>query len=161
MEKRNSCILFSVISFLLAFNAIGLSCWYFYPRKIVPQKVCALHIPNDTFNLYACMSIDLIQDSASLHTSMIMAGVSLPPTGFDSMDIFALHSVLNYQNYTYVLNWNKELIELRHSPYLTNHIDGLYYDAKIPLFPLSKDTRTDSLHVYYIPKTHAFRAPGP
>ena len=163
MKKNRNNILF--LTFIVLFPIliiIGMFYWYFYPRKIVPKFVYSLHIPNESYNLYNCLSFEIIKDRKSLFLYMLdSVSFSLPPTGFNINEILTLDSILNYDDYLYVIIWNKELIELHYSPFLTNHRDGLYYNKKTPLFPITSIEMTDSVYIYSIPKTNQFRTAGP
>ncbi len=152
---------FFIVMCLVFLICISTCCWYFTPRVIVPEFVSSVAIPNASFDLYNCKSLELVQDSGRLYQLITDKSYSLPSAGFDSTTIQKINKILNYQTYSYILIWNKELVELHYSPYLTKNKDGLYFDKSTPLFPITRKEKTDSLYIYSIPKTNKFRAPGP
>ena len=57
--------------------------------------------------------------------------------------------------------YQRQLKELRHSPYFTKTIDGLYFDKRTPLIPTWDSVITDKVYIYRIKKSNKYRAPGP
>ena len=149
-----------IISLLIVL--CGFCYWYCSPRKIIPHLEYVLPIPNKTFDMYNCKSYLFIQDSSDLFLYLLDdKSFSIPDRGFRDSDVRMLNEKLNYKDNSYILTWNRKLVNLRYSPYLTRHSDGLYFDARTPLFPIFDSTKTNNLFLYSIPKTMKYRAPGP
>ena len=165
-------ILLSLLIVLL----ILIGVYYFKPRVIKPTLVCALPIPNKSFSrlnydnyeeyydtygfekyYHSC---DYVLRSKHLYYHL-QPKWSKQKTGFDSITIQILDSMLDYTNNEYIIMWNQELIELHHSHYITNHREYCVPQAKrTPLCPICKNIDTDSIYIYSISKTEKFRLLG-
>ena len=80
---------------------------------------------------------------------------------YDSIFVENLAKELNFDRYDYIIAYQKQLKELRHSPYLTKTEDGLYHDERTPLIPTWDSVITDKVYIYRIKKSNKYRAPGP
>lgn len=81
--------------------------------------------------------------------------------GYDMEYAKKLSKELDYENYNYIITYNKEILDLQHSPYLTRHEDGLYFDERTPLFPTFYTKRTDKVYIYKIKNDCKYRCFGP
>ena len=81
--------------------------------------------------------------------------------GYDIGYVKLLSKELDYDNFSYLITYSKEVIDLQHSPYLTRHEDGLYFDKRIPLFPKFNSNSTNKIYIYKIKKDGKYRCFGP
>ena len=82
-------------------------------------------------------------------------------TGYEDKYISVLSNKMDFTNYDYVISYMKKIKILKHSPYLTNKHDNLYFDKRIPLIAEYQKGEFDSVFIYKIRKNGKFRAPGP
>ena len=81
--------------------------------------------------------------------------------GYDSTYVAPLIEDLDYKKYDYVISYMMKISKLKHSPYLTETEDGLYFDNRIPLIPEYEKGIYDFIYIYRIKKDYRFRAIGP
>ena len=79
--------------------------------------------------------------------------------GCDSVLVSRLIQDLDFERYDYVITYMQKMTKLKHSPYLTNNFDDLYFDKRTPLIAEYDGLTYDSLYVYRIRKNSNFRAP--
>ena len=81
--------------------------------------------------------------------------------GYDTIFVTNLAKELDFDRYDYIITYQKQLKELRYSPYLTKTEDGLYHDKRTPLIPTWDSVQTDKVYIYRIKKNEKYRSPGP
>lgn len=81
--------------------------------------------------------------------------------GYDSTYVAPLIEDLDYKKYDYVISYMMKISKLKHSPYLTETEDGLYFDNRIPLIPEYEKGIYDFIYIYRVKKDYRFRAMGP
>lgn len=81
--------------------------------------------------------------------------------GYDSTYIESIARNLDFDKYDYIITYQRELTELKCSPYLSHKDAASYFDKRTPLIPVFKETRTTKVYIYKIKKNGAFRSPGP
>ena len=152
MKTHKRIILFvSLIVFLILMGV-----YYFKPRVIKPTLICALPIPNKSFSRYEYKSFDIVNSTQDLYFHLLSDWPFQTPN-IDSITIQNLDNKLNYEQYNYIIMWNRKVIELQHSPHLTNHMN-FGGNKETILFPICEHEDTDSIYIYSISKNHNFIA---
>lgn len=156
-KKIRIIILIGVISYIL---------YFFIPRSINFECVMEIPKPNDEFDMSSYIGFDYAENADRLHFWLVdfffkSSCVRDCLTGYDDKYVENISKQLDFKRYDYIIAWQKELKELRYSPYLTKTKDGLYFDKRTPLIPTWSDVITDKVYIYRIKKNHKFRSFGP
>jgi hypothetical protein len=140
--------------------------YYYYPRKVAFELTKEINKPYLDFDRSYYIGFDYVKDKERLifyminyykKSSCVKAGLK----GYDSIFVENLGKELDFKRYDYIITYQKQLKELRHSPYLTKTEDGLYHDKRTPLIPTWDSVITDNVYIYRIKKNNKYRAPGP
>lgn len=82
-------------------------------------------------------------------------------TGYNSSLVDSLANIFDFNRYDYIITYQKQIKNIRYSPFLTNTEDGLYFDKRTPLIIEYDTIITDSIYFYQVENNENFRAPGP
>jgi hypothetical protein len=139
--------------------------YYYYPRSISFELTKEIDEPNLDFDISYWLSYDYVPNEERLMFWMVKK-YQYPYSradeqGYDSIFVQNLSKELDFKKYDYIITYQKQLKELRHSPYLTKTEDGLYFDKKTPLIPTFDTEITDKVYIYQIKKNNKYRALGP
>lgn len=146
---------------------IGLSClYYYYPRKVSFEIVKIIDKPCKEYDNSQWFSFDYVENKERLKFWMIDYYNRLPCIekgikGYDSIFVENLSKELDFEKYDYIIAYQKQIKELKYSPYLTKTEDGLYFDKRTPLIATWDKVKTDRVYIYQIKKNKNFRSPGP
>ncbi|MDR1005294.1 MAG: hypothetical protein LBL74_00320 [Bacteroidales bacterium] len=157
---KNKVIILIIVCFTL-----GLLClYYLYPRKISFESVKEIPKLNENFDMTSFIGFHYVSNEnclvfwlSTFYQRQLQEGL----VGYDSIFIQNLSKELNFDKYDYIITYQKQLKELRHSPYLTKTKDGLYFDKQTPLIPTFDTAITNKVYIYRIRKNNKYRAPGP
>jgi hypothetical protein len=164
MKKMIKIFLCCILIGALVIGFIKLYKWNYYYTRTVPFEL-AKEI--DKFeNCYPRNGFDYIENAEVLMIYMIDIYKTIYPpsrqkSGYDSIFVANLAKELDFKKYDYLITYQKQLKELRHSPYLTKTEDDLYFDKKTPLIPTWDSVITDKVYIYRIKKNSKYRAFGP
>jgi hypothetical protein len=128
---------------------------YYYKRKIYFYLYKVIELPYEEFDEYNSKYFHILDSQSS------MCHYLIDMQGYDSLYVFDLMKQLNFEVNDYIISYNKELVELSYSPYLSRSKDGCGYLKDIPLIPLYNDFKTDSVFIYRTSKLHGYRVPCP
>ena len=137
--------------------------WYYYPRKVSFELYKEIPKPTENFDNSQWLSYDYIRSEERLIYFLTdYYKQRYPPRqGYDSVFAQNINKTLDYENYDYLITYQKQLKALRYSPYLAKKEDGLGYEKENPLIPTFDTAITDKVYIYRIEKNNKYRAPGP
>lgn len=151
----------------VVFTLVGLCClYYYYPRKVSFELVKVIDKPCKEYDKSHWFSFGYVQNKERLkfwmidyyhRTSCVEKGIK----GYDSIFVENLSKELDFEKYDYIIAYQKQIKELKYSPYLTKTEDGLYFDKRTPLIATWGRIKTNKVYIYQIKKNENFRAPGP
>jgi hypothetical protein len=162
MKKKSKIQIMWLIIILILF--IGISCfYYFYPRKVSFELAKEIDKPSPEFDNSQFIGFEYIYNKDRLIYWLVEHYRDFYPQEqcYDSIFAENLANELDFTKYDYLIAYQKQLKELRHSPHLTNTRDGLYHCKETPLIPTWDSVITDKVYIYRIKKNNKFRAPGP
>ena len=141
---------------------------FFFPRKVSFELIKQIEKPCIEFDYSYYGWLNYVDEKERLffylyeYYNLPKYSYNMNGLGYDSLYVENLSKDLDFMNSDYLITYQRKLIKLHYSPYLTISKDGLYdYDKKTPLIPTWDKEVTDSLYVYRIKKNNRFRAPGP
>ena len=140
--------------------------YYYYPREVKYELAFEINIPDSTFDLSFFIGFNYVENKEWLMFYLIdfINNSSSPQhvlRGYNDEFVEDLSNKMDYERYDYLITYQKTMVRLQYSPYLTKTRDGLYFDKKIPLIPTWNTDKTDKIYIYRIKKNKRFRAPGP
>ena len=144
---------------------VGLYCFhYYYPRKVSFELIKEMPKPTKNFSNAQWFTYHYIQNKESLiyFLTDYYKQRCPPQQGYDSIFACNISKKFDYENYDYIITYQKQLRALTYSPYLTKKEDG-FGDCvpKKPLIPTFDTVITDKVYIYRIEKNNKYRAPGP
>ena len=151
-----------IILIIVIVTLMSIVIYYNYERVVPFEYVTSL----PKFHNCYFKDIDYIDSEKRMHVWLVdfyrkqsckKAGL----TGYEDKYISVLSNKMDFTNYDYVISYMKKIKILKHSPYLTNKHDNLYFDKRIPLIAEYQKGEFDSVFIYKIRKNGKFRAPGP
>ena len=141
---------------------------FFFPRKVSFELIKQIEKPCIEFDYSYYGWLNYVDEKERLffylyeYYNLPKYSYNMNGLGYDSLYVENLSKDLDFMNSDYLITYQRKLIKLHYSPYLTISKDGLYdYDKKTPLIPTWDKEVTDSLYVYRLKKNNRFRAPGP
>lgn len=143
---------------------IGLYVIYYYcPRKVSFELAMVIEKPCKEFDNSHFIGFEYANNKENLIYWMVEHYKYYYSQGqtYDSLYVENLSNELDFNNFDYLIAYQKQLKELKYSPYLTKTEDGLYFDKRTPLIPTWDSVITDKVYLYRIIKNNKFRAPGP
>lgn len=154
-----TCVMIIIICLICKF-------WYYHPRTVEHELTIEISKPYPNFDRSYYVGFDYICNEERLMFYMVKyyekpSCIRANLTGYDSLYVLNISKQLNYEKYDYLIVYQKELLSLQYSPYLTKTKDGLYFDKRTPLIPTFDTLITDKVYIYQIKKNKKFRAPGP
>ncbi len=157
MKKYLFCILFVVSSIIL---------YIFYPRNHSFTFVCKIHnespidYSQSTYYHYIHNKERLFffMQGYYINRQWLLKGEF---TGYNSSLVDSLANIFDFNRYDYIITYQKQIKNIRYSPFLTNTEDGLYFDKRTPLIIEYDTIITDSIYFYQVENNDKFRAPGP
>lgn len=82
--------------------------------------------------------------------------------GYDITFAYNISKNLDFNNYDYIITFQKKILALKYSPFLEKKYDGIgNCEKKKPLIPIYDKKITDKVYIYRIQKNDIYRAPGP
>ena len=137
--------------------------YYYYPRTVPFELAKEIQKPHKEFDNSQFIGFEYADSKSMLIYWLVEHYKTFYPQEqlYDSIFVETLVKKFDFEKYDYIIAYQKELIGLKYSPYLTRTKDGLYYDKKTPLIPTFKSQYTDKIYVYKIKKNNKFRPPGP
>ena len=154
-----------LIILIIIFISVGTYCfYYYYPRKVSFELAKEIEKPYPEFDRTFYVGFDYVVNVERFFVYMIYYYEEFPQyyrKGYDTIFVTNLAKELDFDRYDYIITYQKQLKELRYSPYLTKTEDGLYHDKRTPLIPTWDSVQTDKVYIYRIKKNNKFRAFGP
>jgi len=154
-----------LIILIIIFISVGTYCfYYYYPRKVSFELAKEIEKPYPEFDRTFYVGFDYVVNVERFFVYMIYHYEEFPKyyrKGYDTIFVTNLAKELDFDRYDYIITYQKQLKELRYSPYLTKTEDGLYHDKRTPLIPTWDSVQTDKVYIYRIKKNNKFRAFGP
>ena len=137
--------------------------YYYYPRKVSFELAEEILKPHKEFDNSQFIGFEYADSKYRLIYWLVKHYEPFYPKEqrYDSLFVENLAKELDFDRYDYIITYQKQLKELRYSPYLTKTEDGLCHDKQIPLIPTWDGVITDKVYIYRIKKNNIFRAPGP
>ncbi|NLL28192.1 MAG: hypothetical protein GX259_05290 [Bacteroidales bacterium] len=159
MNKKRILLIIGIIVALIGFYCF----YYYYPRKVSFELVKEIDKPSKELDNSQWFSYHYIENEENLiyFLTDYYKQRYPPQQGYDSAIAHNIGKTLDYEHYDYIMVYQRQLKELRHSPYFTKTIDGLYFDKRTPLIPTWDSVITDKVYIYRIKKSNKYRAPGP
>lgn len=162
-----------ITGFILVIS-VSIVSYYYIPRIVPFKMVIKIQKPNKTFNRRCFVGFDYVNNEERLYYKLVdyykkPSCIKSSLVGYDSLFVSNIIDSFDFEEYDYLIAYQKKLIDLKYSPYLTRTNDGLYhYRKEIPLIP-SWDTTsigvTDSIFIYKIKKPckicRKYRSLGP
>ncbi|MDD4395842.1 MAG: hypothetical protein PHQ33_08150 [Bacteroidales bacterium] len=156
-----------LVVILVFLSIIMFSIYYFVPRHVDFELIKTIEQPDPFYDRTEYKGFDYIYSQDDLWF-WLREWYSTDPilcdsiVGYDSTFIAQLTKELDCNNYDYIITYQKKLLLLNYSPYLTQTKDRIYWDKKIPLIPSFDTIFTDSVYIYRIKNyNNKFRHPGP
>lgn len=157
-----------IVIVFFVFVAILLWCiYYFVPRHVNFELVQTFDQPVPYFDRTKEINFNYIHDRDdvwfwfgewySTHPYFIEKNI----VGYDSIFIKQLADELDYSRFDYIVTYQRELKELKHSPCLSHDDAAYYFDKRTPLIPVFKEKHTTKVYIYRIKKNGDFRSTGP
>ena len=158
MKKK---MLYSITTIVLI-AGLG-AIYYYYPRNVSFEFTMEIQKPSKEFDNSQFIGFDYIDSKDNLRYRLVDWFKDFYPQEqiYDTIFVQNLAKELDFKKYDYIITYQKQLKSLRHSPYLTNTKDGLYYIKEIPLFPTFYNVITDNVYIYGIKKNNKYRSFGP
>lgn len=152
--------------FLIVLSCIVAFAYYFYPRTVSFEFVEEIPLPTNAFDRRAYIGFDYVENVDWLYFYLVEFYERIPYDdpklkGYDRAFVRQLAEDFDFENYDYLITYQKTLNKLQYSPYLTKEKDDIYFDKRTPLIPTWNKTETDKVYIYRIKKNDHFRAPGP
>ena len=137
--------------------------FYYYPRHVSFELAKEILKPNKEFDNSQFIGFEYVVSKDRLVYWLVEHPKQFYPEGqvYDSNFVDNLGNGLDFQKFDYIITYQKQLKELRHSPYLTKAKDDLYFDKKTPLIPTWDSVITNKVYLYRIKKNNKYRSPGP
>lgn len=162
---KNTVIRLVIILSVVSFFPLGYL-YYYYPRTVKYELAFEINKPDSTFDRSYFIGFDYVENKDWLMYYLIESlNKSSSPNhllkGYDNVFLEDLASKMDFDRYDFIVTYQKRLVKLQHSPYLTREKDGLYFDDLTPLIPTWDTEKTDKNYIYRIKKNKRFRAPGP
>lgn len=158
-------IIITIVTAIIVIVIAGL--YYNYPRKVHFELVMEIEKPYPEFDLSHDLGFAYAENEEKFmywlvdYIKKCNKNKGRAGAGCYTKDyVEELAKELDFTKYDYLIAWQKEIKELRHSPYLTND-DSLFFDKRTPLFATWDGIITDKVYIYRIKKNKRFRAPGP
>ena len=158
-RKKNKKMLVIIIAIIF-----GICCvYYYYPRKVSFELYKEISKPTENFDNSQWLTYSYVQNEERLIYCLVdyYKQRCPPQQGYDSIFAHNLSKTLDYENYDYLIVYQKKLKDLTYSPYLANREDLLKELVKKPLIPTFDTVVTDKVYIYRIDKNNKYRAPGP
>jgi hypothetical protein len=155
-----------IIAVILLLLMGFLALYYYYPRKVSFELAKEINKPTDDFDNSQFMGYHYVKDADELVYLWVdfygyLSSWQKEKKGYDAIFVNNLVKKLDFENYDYLITYQKQLKGLRHSPYLTYREDGLKYEKKIPLIPIWESESTNKIYLYRIKSNNKYRSPGP
>jgi len=160
MKKKVLCIIVATVVFVVGLCVV----YYYYPRKVSFELAKEIDKPYPEFDRTFYVGFDYVVNVERFFVYMIYHYEEFPQyyrKGYDTIFVTNLAKELDFDRYDYIITYQKQLKELRYSPYLTKTEDGLCHDKQIPLIPTWDGVITDKVYIYRIKKNEKYRSPGP
>jgi len=137
--------------------------YYYYPRKVSFELYTEIPKPTEYFDNSQWLTYDYVQNEERLvyHLIDYYKQRCPPQQGYDSIFAHNLSKTFDYENYDYIITYQKRLKALIYSPYLAKKEDLLKELKKKPLIPTFDTVITDKVYIYRIEKNNEYRPPGP
>lgn len=160
MKKILYCVVLIVVSSIVAVT------YYYYPRTVSFEFVEEIPLPTNAFDRRAYIGFDYVENVDWLYFYLVEFYERIPYDdpklkGYDRTFVQQLAEDFDFENYDYLITYQKTLSKLQYSPYLTKEKDDIYFDKRTPLIPTWNKAETDKVYIYRIKKNDHFRAPGP
>lgn len=136
--------------------------WYYVPRSVKFELDRELSLPRPDLDYYSFIGFYKAEDEDDLRFWLFEK-----PTQnnlgwqYDSLFVKQLVEELDFDEFDYLICFQKQLLNLRYSPYLRKTEDDLYFDKRIPLVASWDTVRTDRIYLYRIKSNSRFRSIGP
>ena len=159
MKKKVLSILVATVVFVVGLYIL----YYYYPRKVSFELAKEILKPHKEFDNSQFIGFEYADSKYRLIYWLVKHYEPFYPKEqrYDSLFVENLAKELDFDRYDYIITYQKQLKELRYSPYLTKTEDGLYHDKRTPLIPTWDSVQTDKVYIYRIKKNNKFRAFGP
>ena len=160
MKKKVLCIIVATVVFVVGLCVV----YYYYPRKVSFELAKEIDKPYPEFDRTFYVGFDYVVNVERFFVYMNYHYEEFPQyyrKGYDTIFVTNLAKELDFDRYDYIITYQKQLKELRYSPYLTKTEDGLYHDKRTPLIPTWDGVITDKVYIYRIKKNEKYRSPGP
>ena len=137
--------------------------YYYYPRNVSFELAKEILKPHKEFDNSQFIGFEYVDCKDRLvywlveHYKLFYSEEQL----YDSAFAENLSKELDFKRFDYIITYQKQLLALKHSPYLTKTEDGLYFDKKTPLIPTWDSVITDKIYLYRIKKNNKYRSFGP
>ena len=137
--------------------------FYYYPRHVSFELAKEILKPSKEFDNSQFIGFEYVDSKDRLVYWLVEHYKHFYPDGqlYDSNFVDNLGNELDFRKFDYIITYQKQLKELRHSPYLTKAKDDLYFDKKTPLIPTWDSVITNKVYLYRIKKNNKYRSPGP
>ena len=160
MKKILYCVVLIVVSGIVAVT------YYYYPRTVSFELAKEIPLPNETFDRRDYIGFQYVENEFWLFFYLVdyyetRPNVNPKLKGYDRAFVQQLAEDFDFENYDYLITYQKTLSRLQYSPYLTKEKDDLYFDKRTPLIPTWNKAETDKVYIYRIKKNDHFRAFGP
>ena len=155
------------IILIIIFISVGTYCfYYYYPRKVSFELSKEIDKPYSEFSRIDYVGFDYIENAERFKFFMVYyynkaSCIKAELKGYSLIFVENLAKELDFDRYDYIITYQKQLKELRYSPYLTKTEDGLCHDKRTPLIPTWDSVQTDKVYIYRIKKNEKYRSPGP
>jgi len=162
MNKKIGLLFLGIV--LLIFFGFYCFCYY-YPRMISFELFKEIPKPTEDFDNSYWITYDYIRNEDCLMYCFVNYYKTLPSNmqkeGYDYVFTKKLSKILDYEQYDYIVSYQKQLMSLTYSPYLAKKKDFMEYLKEKPLIPTFDSVITDKVYIYRIEKNKKYRAPGP
>ena len=150
----------------LSFIVLGIIFWGILlfitiPRRVPFMLIVEFNKPTVQFDASSFIGFEVVDNEDRLFYWLTKRLPEEYAVGYDSLFVSRISKELEYDEYEYIITYQKRLTKLRHSPLFTLLKDDLYYDKRTPLIPIWDNKPTDSIYIYQIVKNRKFRSPGP
>ena len=136
--------------------------WYYVPRSVKFELDRELSLPRPDLDYYSFIGFDKAEDEDDLWFWLFENPArENPGWQYDSLFVKQLVEELDFDEFDYLICFQKQLLNLSYSPYLRKTKDGIYWDKRIPLVASWDTVRTDRIYLYRIKSNSRFRSIGP
>ena len=136
--------------------------WYYVPRSVKFELDRELSLPRPDLDYYSFIGFDKAEDEDDLWFWLFENPArENPGWQYDSLFVKQLVEELDFDEFDYLICFQKQLLNLRYSPYLRKTKDDIYWDKRIPLVASWDTVRTDRIYLYRIKSNSRFRSAGP